>query len=173
MVTEITVCTSQILNSNDFRDYCFLTYNDIKELTNKDSEGMLVAAITTPEDVKIDLLEDERRKQIFNSNKNKVSENNLDNFQNLFECLENKQQLYFSTEKGQLGVYLIMGNEKNKDSDKEIDLKQNLAFDPMCSNSQEMGSIGPINRNELSSDTKKNNNKSYFYDLTEGLIFKS
>lgn len=171
MLSYIFDLNQKIQTTNDFRDFCFLTYNDIKELTNKEPDNTLVA-ITTPEDVRVDILDDERRRKMLNNTKTKITENTMDAFQNLFDCLENKQQVYFSTEKGQLGVYLIMNNnfDKNKDCEFDSEDKLNVGFDPLCSGSQEMASIGPIRRSSLSSESKRIIRDSYYFEMPQSFI---
>lgn len=164
LLAQIAQQITDIQQNPELAKTQFLTYMDIKKLTNQEDNRTIVA-VKAPDDVSLDNSAEEIKKKLFMNNPNNLNENNKDYYNDVFECLDGKHQVYFSSDKGQINVYLIMNNDdKAKQSEKKP------GFDPLCSGSPGNASLFNDNRVILSSDSKKNFSKNNFCDLTDGLI---
>lgn len=157
---------SEFKKTQDYEMNSFLTYNDIEQITSKLKDKTIIS-IMTPDDVKVDYLHDDQRKKMLSETKDKMNTDNSEYIKEVCETLSNDRQVYFSSEKGKIGVYLIM-NKEEKPQEKELN---NNPYDPFVSPSIDYSPLNrTYNRVLLSSDSKKDSSKSNFYDLAEGLL---
>lgn len=165
LITSIQHQIDEIKSNPDFSNHNFLTYSDIKKMTNQEGDKTVVA-VKVPEDGKVEYLKEEIRKKILEDTKSKMKEGTNENYDDICECLSKKHQVYVSSENGQINVYLIMNND-DKGKQQETNTR---VYDPLCSGSQDNGENSIHGRAVLSSDSKNNYLKGNLFEFSESLL---
>ena len=131
----MTICedVAKIEQTDEFKNLCFLSYEDIKSVVANEKHCDIVA-ITCPEDAKMDITEEAQLNQVLRDTRSKIKDDMIDGIQDIYDFLSKEQQVEFSSEIGQLGVYLVMDEQdKNKNKDKDSIGPNQNAYDPLSS----------------------------------------
>lgn len=112
MITKTEDQVAELTNEIN-SEFNFLTYNDIKNITNgKDEKEMI--AITAPPDMQIEVLDKNKRGKIINEEIIGIENQTDENSKLMSDILNAKQQVYLSATKGKIGIYMI-ANSKEKE----------------------------------------------------------
>lgn len=145
-------------NSRNF----FLTYDDIKTIFNKYPEDTSIA-VTVPEDVHVEMLEEENRRETPLETSKEMSEATKETMENMNEGLSKSHQIYFYSNTIPINAYLLMDPGRQTRLGDNEEENTNRIFDPMCSNG----------RNSRDSDTPSPsgfNFRNNFLNFNDGFL---
>lgn len=142
--------------------FFFLTYDDIKKTFNKYPEDTTIA-VTVPEDVQVETLDEQNRREILLDSSKEVSETTRETMENVNENLIKGHQIYFYSNTKPITAYLLMNpgsRGRNGENDEE---NVNRNFDPMFSNGR--GSWGNDSSSPFGLGFRSN-----FMNFSEGFL---
>ncbi len=104
-------------NDQKFKDYCYLTYDDIKLLTR--GEDINLIAIRAPNGTTLELPEPENVKRIYQQTEQSMKMG-LDKYdKDLLDCLQKHHQLFIESPNGEINVFLVLSSDTNKSNKTE------------------------------------------------------
>lgn len=142
--------------------FFFLTYDDIKKTFNRYPEDTTIA-VTVPEDVQVESLDEQNRLEIILDSSKEMSETTRETMENVNENLIKGHQIYFYSNTRPIGVYLLMnpGSRGRNGENEEENVNRN--YDPMFSN-------GRGSRDNDSSSPFGYGLRSSFMNFNEGFL---
>ncbi len=101
-----------------YKKYGYLTYNDIRLLTEGDD--MNIIAIRAPSGTSIDIPDPENVDRVFTETNENMSKGLVKYDKDLLDSLEKKYQLFLESPNGEINVYLVLSPNNNEASNLEL-----------------------------------------------------
>ena len=119
-VQELKTSYENIQEDPKFKEFGYLTYNDIRLLTQ--GEDINLIAIRAPAGTSIDIPDPENVHKVFiETNENMIKgEEKYD--KDLLDSLEKKYQLFLESPNGEINVYLVLSSNTNNEKTNNFNL---------------------------------------------------
>ena len=115
-ITEIKENHEQLNNDKKFKDFCFLTFDDIKSLTKEEETNLI--AIRAPPGTTLEIPDPESVEKVFQQTEQNMIKG-FDKYDRaLLDSLQKNYQLFLESPNGEINLFLVLSNTKNSQREK-------------------------------------------------------